>query len=185
MESQKVRHGSKIIVNGEPFVVLDYLHKQAPRTVGKMIIKMKNLLTGSVLEKTYNSGDVSPDADIVMNKAQFLYSGGGTYSFMDSISYEQFEFDEKKLGDTVYYLTDGQEVNVMYWNGNPINIDPPATVQLRVVSTEPGVRGDTATGGTKPATLETGLVVQVPLFINIDDVLVINTVTREYRERAK
>jgi|SRR6185295_10244718 len=185
MESQKLRTGAKIVVEGDPYIVMTYMHKQAPRAVGKMVIKMKNLLTGGMIEKTYNSGDDVPDADITMSQAQFLYANGSTYTFMDMQSYEQFEFDAKKLGEVTDYLTEGLEVWVMSWNGTPINIEPPATVALKVTETEPGVRGDTASGGSKPATLETGLVVQVPFFINVGDMLTINTTSGEYKERAK
>ncbi len=184
MDSQKLRTGSRIIVDGDPYVVMDYAFKQAPRAVGKMVVKIKNLLTGGMHEKTYNSGENVPDADISISGAQFLYANGNTYTFMDMESYEQFEFDRKKLGDTALYLTEGAEVKVMNWNGSPINIEPPATVKLKVMETEPGVRGDTASGGSKPAKFETGLVVQVPFFINVDDLIVINTFSGEYKERA-
>jgi len=185
MDSQKLRDGSNIIVNGAPCRVVKYQHVMKSRGSGKMNCKVKNLLTGAVIEKVWDSGKNVEEADIAMGQAQFLYANGNTYTFMDNKSYEQFEFDKDQLGETVKYLTEGLEVSVMNWNGNPINIDLPPIVELKVIETEPGVRGDTVSGGTKPAKLETGLVVQVPFFVNAEDVLVINTVTGEYKERAK
>ncbi len=185
MESQKLRTGHKIVVNNEPYVVLSYQHKQAPRTVGKAVVKMKNLLTGAVIEKTWNSGENIPDADIMMKQAQFLYANGNAYTFMENESFEQFEFDTEKLGNITGYLTEGQEVSVMNWDGNPINIELPSVVELKVMETEPNLKGDTASGGTKPAKLETGLTVQVPFFISEGDALMINTTLGEYKERAK
>lgn len=185
MQTQKIRTGHKIEVNGEPYLVLTYQNIAMSRGGGKNALKMKNLLTGAIIQETYNSGDDIPEAQISMSQSQFLYANGDTYTFMDQETYEQFDFDEEKLGEATQYLTEGLEVSVMNWNGSPINIDLPPTVELEVTETEPGLRGDTASGGTKPATLQTGLVVQVPFFINSGDMLVINTATGEYRERAK
>lgn len=185
MESQKLRTGHYIEIDSQPYVVVNYQHVVQSRGGAKANIKMRNLLTGSNIEKTWNSGENIPEADITKSQAQFLYSNGTTYTFMDNETYEQFEFEEEKLDDTAKYLTEGLDVYVMNWNGNAINIELPTVVELKVIETEPGVRGDTASGGTKPATLETGLVVQVPFFVNAEDVLVINTQTGEYKERAK
>ncbi|MBI5414484.1 elongation factor P [Candidatus Peregrinibacteria bacterium] len=184
MDSQKIRAGAKILISDDPYVVMSYVHSHMSQSVGKMVVRARNLLTGNVLEKTFFSGENVPEADITMNSAQFLYGHGDEYSFMDNQTYEQFTFDKKKLGDVVDFLTEGLEVKVMNWNGNPINIAPPSVVNLKVVETEPGVRGDTASGGSKPAKLETGMVVQVPFFINTDDVLEINTESRSYKSRA-
>lgn len=185
MDVNQLRNGHKVIVNGEPYEVVDYTLRQQPRLAAKMITKMRNLLTGNTLEKTFTSGEDLPVADIETRKAQFLYEAGGNYSFMDGESFEQFDFEASLLGGKEKYLIEGVEVFIMFWEGRPISIQLPPVVTLAVAQTDPGVKGDTATGGSKPATLETGLVVRVPLFVNEEDRIVVNTETGDYRERAK
>ncbi|MEI7511169.1 MAG: elongation factor P [Candidatus Peregrinibacteria bacterium] len=185
MDSNQLRTGHKVMVNGEPHEVVDYTLRQQPRLAAKMITKMRNLLTGNTVEKTFTSGEDVPTADIEVRKASFLYSSGDEYSFMDDLNFEQFEFGNSILGGKAKFLKDGMEVFIMFWEGRPISIQLAPTVVLEVSETEPGVRGDTATGGTKTATLETGISVRVPLFVNIGDRIVVNTETGEYKERAK
>lgn len=185
MEASKLRAGTTILLDSEPYQVVTYLLRPNSRGAAKMVTKLKNLLTGSTVEKTFGSGDVLDDADISKARAQYLYKDGENYIFMDNDTYEQFEFSTEKIGDDKDFLIDNMEVNVMKFNENPINIELPATVILEVTETYPGVKGDTATGGTKPATLETGVVISVPLFVNQGEKIVVNTMTREYRERAK
>jgi elongation factor P len=185
MDVNQLRTGNKVIVAGEPYEVVDYTLRQQPRLAAKMITKMRNLLTGNTLEKTFTSGENIEVADIENRKAQFLYATGTDYSFMDSESFEQFDFEESALGGKEKYLLEGMEVFVMFWEGKAISIQLSPTVVLEVAQTEPGVKGDTAQGGSKPATLETGLVVKVPLFITEGERVVVNTDTGEYRERAK
>ena len=185
MDAGKIRAGHKLLINGEPYIVVDYSLRQQPRLAAKMITKMRNLITGGTIEKTFNSGETLEEADITQSKAQYLYNDGENYVFMDNDTFEQFEFSEAKLGSQVRFIQDGMEVTIMKFNGNPINVELPPTVVLEVTETEPGVKGDTATGGSKPATLESGAVINVPLFINVGDKLVVNTISGEYRERAK
>ena len=185
MDAGKLRTGFKILLDNDPFVVLNYTLRPQSRGSAKMITKLRNLLTGAVIEKTFGSSDTVYEADISQNKAQYLYNDGTNYVFMDNETYEQFEFSPEQLGDQVKFLQDNMDVSIMKFNGNPINAELPPTVTLEVTETEPGVKGDTATGGTKPATVETGAVVSVPLFVNAGDRLVINTTTGEYKERAK
>lgn len=185
MEASKLRTGVAILLEGQPYQVVTYMLRPNSRGAAKMVTKLKNLLTGSTVEKTFGSGDVLDDADIAKARAQYLYNDGTNYIFMDNDTYEQFEFSSEKIGDDKDFLVDNMEVNVMKFNDNPINIELPPTITLEIVQTDPGVRGDTATGGTKPATLETGVVVAVPLFVNQGEKIVVNTLTREYKERAK
>ena len=185
MDANKLRSGNTILLNNEPFIVVKYTLRPQSRGSAKMITKLKNLLTGAIIEKTFQSEESLDEADISKSRAQFLYNDGDNYVFMDNESFEQFEFTSKQLGDMADLLKDDLEVSIMKFSENPINVELPPTVNLEVIQTDPGVRGDTASGGSKPATLETGLVVQVPLFIKEGEVLVINTESREYKERAK
>ncbi len=185
MDSNQLRTGMKVMYNGEPHEVVDYQLRQQPRLAAKMITKMKNLVSGGTVEKTFTSGEDVPKADIETRRAQFLYASGDTYSFMDDESFEQFDFDSDILGNKTKYLVDGMEVYIMFWGDKALSIQLPPTVVLEVTETEPGVRGDTATGGTKPATLQTGLVTKIPLFVDIGEKIVVSTETGEYRERAK
>ena len=185
MDANKLRNGHKMLLNDEPYLVLTYTLRAVSRGSGKMIGKLKNLISGTTLEKTYMSTDKVDEADITESNAQYLYSDNGNFVFMDNESFEQFEFSAEKLGDLCDFLKDDMEVMIMRFNGNPINVELPPTIELEVTETTPGVKGDTATGGTKPATLETGVVVSVPLFINEGDKVVVNTMTKEYKERVK
>jgi elongation factor P len=185
MDSNKLRAGHKILIDNQPYIVVQYILRQQPRLAAKVITKLKNLLTGTTMEKTFTSGDNIEEADITTIKAQYLYNDGETYYFMDNTSFEQFEFSGEKLGHSTNFLIDNMEVSIMKFNDMPINVELPPTITVTITHAEPGVKGDTATGGTKPATIETGVTVLVPLFINTGDKIVINTESGEYRERAK
>lgn len=177
--------GTAIKIDGEPYIVTASQHSKQARGGGVMKTTIKNLITGSILQKTFQGNDRIESADLNYKKAQFLYNDGTDYHFMFTDSFEQFSFTPEELGENVYYLLDGNDVDIQLVGDKPINVQVPPKVNLKVAETEPGVRGDTASGGTKPAKLETGLVVQVPLFINEGDILRINTQTGEYVERAK
>lgn len=185
MDASKLRPGNKILVDDQPYIVLTFQLRQQPRLATKIITKLKNLLTGGVIERTYTGGDSVSEADITTTGAKYLYNDGANFYFMDNESFEQFEFSAAKIGDTADFLVEDTDVYVMRFNDEPVNVDLPATLVLTIKETEPGVKGDTATGGSKTATLETGAVIQVPLFIEPGDRVVVNTATREYKERAK
>jgi elongation factor P len=146
--------------------------------------KLKNLKTGQLIEHTFRSGESVESVDMQRKKAQFLYSDGSSYNFMDNENYEQFSLEEDAVGNGKKYLIDGAEVYIMYIEGTPISVQIPAKVTLKVVSTPPGVRGDTATGGSKEATLETGTVVKVPLFIKEGEPIIVNTDDGSYVSKA-
>jgi len=185
MEAGKLRTGHKVLIEDQPYLVVTYMLRPSSRGAAKMVTKLKNLLTGAAIEKTFPSSETLQEADISISRSQYLYNDGSNYMFMDNESFEQFEFPKEKLGDLVNYLKDGMDASIMKFNGNPINVEIAPTIKLKVTETTPGVKGDTATGGSKPATLETGITVSVPLFINEGDILVINTISGEYKERAK
>ncbi|MBU2523645.1 elongation factor P [Patescibacteria group bacterium] len=177
--------GTAIQIDGEPYVVLTFMHSKQARGGGVAKTTIKNLITGAVIPKTFQGSEKIEPAEVGFKKAQYLYNDDNEYHFMFGDTFEQFSFTKEELGDDIYYLLDGTDVSIQVYDDKPINVQVPPKVELKVVETEPGVRGDTASGGSKPAKLETGKTVQVPLFINIGDTLRINTQTGEYVERAK
>lgn len=185
MDANKLRVGHKVMIDDQPYIVVSVLLRQQPRLATKMITKMKHLITGAVMEKTFTGGDNVPEADVANMKAQYLYSDGENFYFMINDTFEQVEFSKEKIGDLASFLIEGVEVSIMQWNGNPINIDMPPSVTLLVTEAEPGVKGDSATGRMKKATLETGVIVDVPLFIEAGERIVVDPLTGEYKSREK
>lgn len=181
----ELKSGRNIVLDGEPYKIVWNQFSKSARQGGVMATKLKNLKTGAVMQKTFQGSDKVEQADVSFRKVQFLYSLDGVYTFMDLTNYDQFELTDEMLGDTVNYLIDGQECDAQVFEDVQIGINIPATVNLKVIETTPGLKGDTATGGTKPATLESGLVVSVPLFITEGDVLKINTDTGMYMSRVE
>ncbi len=180
-----IRKGLKIELDGKPFIIIDFLHVKPGKGGAFVRTKLKNMETGQVLDKTFRSGERLTPADLTEREMQYLYQDQDGYHFMDNSTYEQIFLTEDQLGDAKNFLQDNLNIKVLFFNDKPIGIELPTTVNLRVERTDPGVKGDTASGGTKPATLETGLVVQVPLFINEGDILKIDTRSGQYIERVK
>jgi elongation factor P len=180
----ELRPGMVIIVDGDPYVIAAAQHSKQARQGGVCKTKIKNLLTGSMVNKSFQGNDKLEPADVTYGKAQFLYSDGEAFNFMDNESFEQFALDNETIGDQANYLVDGTDVDIQYFEGKPISVMIPPKMDLEVTHTDPGVKGDTASGGSKPATLETGYVLQVPLFINIGEKIRVNTQSGEYVERA-
>ncbi len=178
------RRGLKIEIDGKPFTIVEFQHVKPGKGGAFVRTKLKNLETGQVLEQTFRSGAKVGIPDLEEKNTQYLYQDGDNYVFMDNDTYDQLFIAEDYLGDAVTFFKPNIEVNVLFFNGKPIGVDLPITVELEVTETEPGIKGDTATGATKAATLESGLTVQVPLFIEQGDVLRIDTRTGEYLERA-
>jgi elongation factor P len=179
------RKGLKIELEGKPWIIVDFLHVKPGKGGAFTRTRLKNMETGQVLERTFRSGEKINRPDLLERAMQFLYQAAEGYCFMDTNSYEQFFIDEEHLGDAKNYLKENIDVKVLFFKEKPIGIELPTFVNLAITHTEPGFRGDTATGGTKPATLETGMVVQVPLFLNEGDVVKIDTRTGQYIERVK
>ncbi len=179
----EIRTGSIVKVNGDPFLVTwnQFMRKDASKPV--MRTKLKNLITGNALEKTFLAGESFEFADVERRKCQFLYKDQGQAHFMDNESYEQFELSTEDIEETLKFLKDDIEVYVTFYEEKPIGVQAPVKVTLKVTETVPGVKGDTAQGGSKPATVETGATLNVPLFIKEGENIIINTETSEYVSR--
>jgi elongation factor P len=179
------RKGLKIEINGEPFTMVEFQHVKPGKGGAFVRTTLKSLISGNVIDRTFRSGEKVDRPNLEEKEMQFLYESEGEFHFMDNETYEQLFLTEGQLGDARNYLQENVTVTVLFHNGKPIGVEVPIFVELTVASTEPGVRGDTASGGTKPAILETGLTVQVPLFINEGEVLRIDTRTGKYMERVR
>lgn len=179
-----VRNGTTIEMDGNVFQVIEFQHVKPGKGAAFVRTKLKNVRTGSVVETTFRAGEKVGKANIERRDYQFLYAGQGSWAFMNNETYEQIELNETQIGDAKHYLLENMVVQIVDWKGTLIGVELPNTVELKVVETDPGFKGDTATGTTKPATLETGYVVSVPLFINPGDVLKIDTRSGAYLGRA-
>ena len=180
------KKGTKILFRDEPYSVLDYQHVKPGKGGAFVRTKMKNLITGLVREETFRSGEKFPSPDLEYKEMQYLYEDSGLYNFMDQESFEQEALNKSQIEDVLNYLQEQIIYNILYFKGRPIAVKPPMFMELKVTETQPGVRGDTAQGGaTKPATLETGLVLNVPLFVNEGEIIKVDTRTNEYVERIK
>ncbi len=178
------RTGLTIDLDGEAYQVIDFQHVKPGKGSPFVRSKLKNLRTGAVIEKTFNAGEKIPRARVERREVQYLYNDGGAYYFMDMENYDQLPLTREQLGDAVNFLKENMTLHIVMYQGRSIGVDLPNYVELKVIETAPGIRGDTATGGSKPATLETGYVVQVPLFVNTGDVLQVDTRTGLYLKRV-
>ena len=183
--TNEFKSGLKIIIDGDPFSIVENEMVKPGKGQAFNRVRVRNLKTGRTIEKTWKSGDSVEAADVVDTDMQYLYSDGDFFHFMVPDNFEQHTAGAAAVGDNAKWLKDGITCIVTLWNGVPLVVTPPAHIDLKVVETDPGVRGDTATGGQKPAKLETGAVVRVPLFINEGEVLKIDTRTGEYISRSK
>ncbi len=180
----EIKTGKNIILDGAPFVVLYHEHSKMGRAGSVLRTRLRNLLTGAVLEKTFQGAERVEEADITKSKAQYLYPEGSNFAFMNMESYEQFSLSKETLGNTVDYLIEGTEVSVLEFNGSPVNIELPVKMTLRVVEAPPGIKGNTVSTGGKMIKLETGLTLSAPLFVNEGDSIIVNTERGEYVSRA-
>lgn len=176
--------GVTIEVDGQPWVVVDFQHVKPGKGSAFVRAKIKNVITGAVLERTFNAGEKLPRAHIARREAQFLYAVGDDYTFMDNETYEQVTLKREDIGSGVNYLKENMNVVILSYDNRVIGVEVPNFVELVVVETEPGFKGDTATGGSKLAKLETGATIRVPLFVNVGDVLKVDTRTGTYIERV-
>jgi len=179
-----LKKGIAIELDGELWQILDYHHIKMGRGSAQVKIKLRNIKRGQTVERSFQAGDKWPRANMEKRPVQFLYSDGADYHFMELEQYEQFVLSAEQLGDAVNYLKDGISVDRTSYQGETIGIELPINMDLQVASTEPGFAGDTATGARKAATLETGLVVQVPLFVNEGDTIRVDTRNGEYQTRV-
>jgi elongation factor P len=180
-----IRTGMKLELDGELFEVVSFQHVNPGKGQAFVRAKVKNMKTGQVLEKTFKQGDNLVQPDFEERRMQYLYHDESGYHFMDNESYEQTFLPDEKIGDMAKFMQENTNVSCLYYKGEVIDVQLPIFVELEVIETDPGFKGDTASGGTKPATLETGATVQVPLFIKVGDQLKLDTRTGKYIERAK
>src|SRR5262245_9752543 len=181
----EIRNGMKLIIDSDPCVVLDNEFVKPGKGQAFNRLRYRNLKNGRVIERTYKSGDSIPAADVVEIDAQFLYGDGHAWHFMAQETYEQYALHEAEVAEAKIWLKEQSDCKLTLWNGSPILVVPPTFVHLTIVETDPGVRGDTAGSGGKPAKLETGAVVRVPLFIQEGELIKVDTRTGEYVSRVK
>ncbi len=179
------RRGTKVEFKGEPYEVIEFQHVKMGRGGAFVRTKMKGLKSGKVIEETFNSGDKLPKAPLEEKEMQYLYAQDNLYYFMDNETYEQIPLNKDQLSDAILFLKENMNVNILYYKGEPISVALPIFVELEVIETEPGFKGDTASGGSKPAVVETGASIKVPFHINEGDRIKIDTRTMEYIERVK
>ena len=178
------RNGTTFEMDGKVYKIVEFQHVKPGKGAAFVITKLKDVMSGNVLEKTFNPTEKVQEAQIERKDMQYLYNDGDMYYFMDNTTYEQLPLTKDDLGDTLNYLIDNMEVKVLSFKGKVFGVEPPLFVELEITYTEPGFKGDTSTGATKPATTQTGYEVRVPLFVNIGDKIRIDTRTGEYMERV-
>lgn len=178
------RTGLTFVLDGDVVQLQEFQHVKPGKGAAFVRCRLRNVKTGSIVERTFRPGEKFPKAHIERKEMQYLYKDGESWAFMDTETFEQVSLLESTLEDAPKYLKENMTTGLLFYQGQIIGVDLPKQVELKVVATEPGIKGDTASGGGKPATLETGLVVNVPFFVNEDDVLIIDTRTGNYVSRA-
>lgn len=183
--TSEFRNGARLQLDGAPFYIVEFQHVKPGKGGAFVRTRLKNLKTGQVLERTFRSGEKFDEPDLDECDMQFLYSSGSSYTFMDTSSYEQFTYEKDQLGDNTDLLKEETIVQILLYEGKPISMELPTFMELKVVETDPGIRGDTASGGTKPAVVETGATIKVPLYLEQGETVKVDTRTREYVERVR
>jgi elongation factor P len=183
--TNEFKAGLKIMLDGDPCSIIENEFVKPGKGQAFNRVKIRNLKNGRVIERTFKSGESVEGADVVEMDMQYLYSDGEFWHFMVADTFEQYSADAKAVGETQKWLKEQDTCIVTLWNDVPLQVEPPNFVQLKIAETDPGVRGDTSGGGSKPATLETGAVVRVPLFVQIDELIKVDTRTGEYVSRVK
>ena len=184
ISTSDLKRGAMMELDGQIVQIMSYEHQKIGRGSAQVRLKVKNIRTGAIFDTTAQAGSKWPRIRLEQRDVQYLYSEGDLHYMMDKDSYEQFPLSGAQLGDAVQYLKDGMELEVLMYEGEPVGVELPLNVVLEVTATDPGFKGDTATGGSKPATLETGKVIQVPLFVNTGDRIRVDTRDGSYIERA-
>lgn len=178
------KNGSKIELNNQIFIVIWFQHHKPGKGGAIVRVKLKNIRTGQIMERTFRAGEKLEEAILEVRKKTYLYNTRDEYYFMDMTNYEQITLNKEQLNEKIYFLKENMEVSVFWYKDSIVGIELPITVDLKVTYTEPGLKGNSVSSNSKPATVETGLVVQVPLFINIDDTIRIDTRTKSYLQRV-
>jgi elongation factor P len=184
-DTSEFRKGLKIEMEGKPYEIIDFLHVKPGKGGAFVRTKLRNMLNGRVVDQTFRAGEKVSGPDLQERQMQYLYKEVDNYCLMDNETYEQIYVSEEQIGESRLFLAENETVNVMLFNEKPIGIELPIFVELSVADTGPGVKGDTASKATKPATLETGAVIPVPIFINVGDRIKVDTRTGSYVERLK
>ena len=183
--TNEFKSGLKIILDGDPYTIVENEFVKPGKGQAFNRVKVRNLKTGRVVERTFKSGDTVEAADVIEVEMQYLYNDGEHWYFMDQQSFEQLSANAGTVGDNAKWLKEQAVCQLTLWNGLPLSVSPPNFVTMTIVETDPGVRGDTSSGGGKPATLETGAIVRVPLFVQTGEVIKVDTRTGEYVSRVK
>lgn len=184
ISTNDLHNGVTLDIDGDVYAVVEFQHVKPGKGSAFVRTKLKNVRTGAVIDRTFNAGEKVPRAQVDKREVQFLYASGDEYSFMDTETYEQYTVPSAQLGDAPNFMIENMTLSLLFYNGQVIGVDLPNSITLKIVETDPGLKGDTATGGTKPAKLETGYVVRVPLFVNQGDSIVVDTRTGQYLSRA-
>lgn len=184
MDVSELKKNAKLVMDGHPYVVVDFQFVKPGKGQGLYKCKLKNMITGSVLDRTWRSGERLEAANVESKKMQFLYATGEAYTFMDSATYEQVDLQGEVIGDDKNWLLDNLECDVLFYNERPVGVSLPSHVVMEITETEPGVKGDTATNVTKSAVVTTGATIQVPLFIKQGEKVKVDTRTGAYVERV-
>jgi len=185
ISTAEFRNGARIELDGDPYFIVEFQHVKPGKGGAFVRTKLKNLKNGNVIDRTFRSGERLAEPNLEEREMQFLYAAGDSYTFMDTESFEQFTFEKKYLGENVDLLKENTVSKVLIFEQVPISLELPIFIELKVVETDPGIRGDTASGGNKPAVVETGAVVKVPLYLEAGEIIKIDTRTREYVERVR
>lgn len=184
-DTSEFRRGLKIEIEEKPYAIIEFQHVKPGKGGAFVRTKLKNMLNGRVIDRTFRSGEKVGKPDLRERQMQYLYKEGDNYCFMDNETYEQIYLSEEQIGEGRFFLVENETVNISFLEESPIDVELPIFVELTVSDTAPGIKGDTATKATKPATLETGAVLSVPIFINVGDKIKVDTRTGAYVERGK
>jgi len=184
VDTSQFRNGLKIELDGEPYTIVMFQHVKPGKGGAFVRTKVRNLKTGRTIDRRFRAGERVDEADIQETRMSYLYRDGESMVFMDSETFEQIHFSEEQVGDAKEFLKENLEVDVLFWRSKPINIELPAFIEAKITRCEPGIKGDTASNVTKPATIETGAIVQVPLFVKEGERIRVDTRTGEYVERV-
>ena len=179
------RNGVRIALDGQPYYIVEFQHVKPGKGGAFVRTKLKSYKTGNVIDRTFRSGERFEEPNLEERQMQFLYASGQTYTFMDTETFEQFTYEKKQLGENADLLKEDMVAKILVHEHEPIAVELPIFIELKVVDAEPGVRGDTASGGNKPAVVETGAIIKVPLYLEIGETIRIDTRTREYVERVR
>jgi elongation factor P len=185
MDIGEIKKGSKVVFDGDPWVVTEYLFVKPGKGQALYKCKMKNMVSGATVDRTYRSGEKFERADLEEHRMQYLYSDGDQFHFMNNSNYEQVALTKTQIDNADSFLYENLEIDMLFFNGNPIGLTLPNFVELEITESDPGIKGDTASNTTKPATLSTGYVVQVPLFVEEGEWIKVDTRTGAYVERVK